>query len=70
MTFDKFHCTIGPLTPASLIMLCLLTSGCRIGPTYRLPTVPTAPAYKELDTSTWKTANPNDAAVRGKWWES
>jgi len=51
-------------------MLCLLTSGCRIGPTYRLPTVPTAPAYKELDTSTWKTANPNDAAVRGKWWES
>jgi hypothetical protein len=37
--------------------------------------VPAPPAFKELGTqqagdgSTWKTAQPQDAALRGKWWE-
>jgi NodT family efflux transporter outer membrane factor (OMF) lipoprotein len=70
MKLDNFHRTIRPLVSAPLIMLCLLASGCRIGPAYHLPPVPEAPAYKELDPSIWKNAKPNDAAVRGKWWEA
>ena len=31
--------------------------------------MPTAPAYKELDTSTWKTSEPKDNIIRDKWWE-
>jgi len=31
------------------------------------PPAPTAPAYKE--NANWKTAQPADAVIRGKWWE-
>ena len=31
--------------------------------------VPTAPSYKESDPAIWKTAEPKDGVVRGKWWE-
>lgn len=43
--------------------------GCMVGPKYAKPTVPQAPTdqYKELNG--WKTAQPNDQALRGKWWE-
>jgi NodT family efflux transporter outer membrane factor (OMF) lipoprotein len=59
---------------AILLALCALT-GCSVGPTYRRPAVPSPPAFKELGTqqaadgSTWKTAQPQDGAIRGKWWE-
>jgi NodT family efflux transporter outer membrane factor (OMF) lipoprotein len=39
------------------------------------PAVPAPPAFKESgpqqapDGSTWKPAQPQDAAIRGKWWE-
>jgi len=53
-----------------LAIVCLGSPGCSVGPTYRRPAVPAAPSYKETDTSTWKTAEPKDNAVRGKWWEA
>jgi NodT family efflux transporter outer membrane factor (OMF) lipoprotein len=51
-------------------------SGCMPGPKYQKPSAPvaTAPAYKESSTNFkdadgWKVADPQDAMLRGKWWE-
>ena len=51
-------------------------SGCRIGPPYHAPTptAVTAPNYKESTVNFqnqegWKVASPQDAMIRGKWWE-
>src|SRR4026209_1608701 len=59
---------------ASLIGL-ILFKGCDKAPKYAKPSVATPPAYKELapdtfkETDNWKFARPNDAVIRGKWWE-
>ena len=45
-----------------------LLAACTVGPKYTKPAVPTAPAYGE-EVAGWKTAQPSDAALRGKWWE-
>jgi NodT family efflux transporter outer membrane factor (OMF) lipoprotein len=44
-----------------------LAAGCNFAPKYTVPTVATPPAYKE--TNGWKTAEPADAVIKGKWWE-
>jgi outer membrane protein TolC len=55
--------------------LCLLLSGCMVGPKYAKPTVPMAPAFKEQlpeslkEAGRWIPAQPGDAALRGNWWE-
>ncbi len=52
----------------------LLLGGCMVGPKYSKPTVPIAPAFKEAPPASfkegdgWKTAQPNDQALRGDWW--
>ena len=52
----------------------LAMAACLVGPTYQRPTAPVPAAYKELAEKqaalglTWKAAQPNDAAGRGKWW--
>jgi NodT family efflux transporter outer membrane factor (OMF) lipoprotein len=49
--------------------------GCTVGPKYHTPSVQTPAAYKEVtpqNQSTienWKTAQPADDVIRGKWWE-
>lgn len=60
----------------SILAAVLLSSAaCMVGPKYKRPTAPVPSVYKEqITTSTgqasnWKPAQPNDAAVRGKWWE-
>ena len=58
-------------------MVCsALLSGCHVGPPYHAPAPPavTAPNYKEStvnfhDTDGWKVASPQDAMIRGNWWE-
>lgn len=59
----------------ALSMLALL-AGCRVGPPYHAPTPPaaTAPNYKESTVNFqnepgWKVANPQEAMIRGNWWE-
>lgn len=53
----------------------ILFKGCDKAPKYVKPSTPTPAAYKELtpdmfkETNDWKFARPNDAMVRGKWWE-
>ena len=56
--------------------LLALIPGCRVGPRYHAPAPPaiTAPAYKESsvnfkDEPGWKVASPQDAMIRGNWWE-
>ena len=63
-----------PLAQLSVLAMCLLFSGCSVGPKYALPPVQTAPAYKELaqpaasGPERWQTAKPSDGSDRGKWW--
>lgn len=58
----------------SLLGLILFKS-CDKAPKYVKPSTPTPPAYKEItpdtfkETNDWKFARPNDAVIRGKWWE-
>src|ERR1700684_2767513 len=57
----------------STAALLLLATGCMVGPNYTRPSAPTAPAFKESsewkEGDGWKVAQPNDTALRGKWWE-
>src|ERR1700682_509332 len=53
----------------ALAGLALLSSACMIGPKYQRPTAPAPAAYKEPPPYGWKEAQPNDGAIRGKWWE-
>ena len=64
--------SLGIVTFGSLLFL----AGCRVGPPYHAPAPPaaTAPNYKEStvnfqDTEGWKVASPQDAMIRGNWWE-
>ncbi|HXW91646.1 MAG TPA: efflux transporter outer membrane subunit [Terriglobales bacterium] len=62
-------------------LLCLLTgvgamAACAVGPKYHPPATPTpaAPSYKEStvnfqSTEGWKVASPQEAMLRGQWWE-
>ena len=53
-----------------------LLAGCHVGPRYHAPAPPavTAPNYKESTVNFqnqpgWKVANPQEAMIRGNWWE-
>jgi outer membrane protein TolC len=57
--------------------LAALLSGCRVGPKYVALKTPPPPAYKEASADaykgapqgTWQPAKPEDAMLKGKWWE-
>jgi len=58
------------------LVLSVALSGCLPGPKYRAPSAPAsaAPNYKESTVNFqnapgWKVASPQDAMLRGKWWE-
>jgi NodT family efflux transporter outer membrane factor (OMF) lipoprotein len=54
-----------------------LLSGCNVGPRYVAPSPPSAPAFKEAAPAAyssappgaWQPAQPQDAVLKGKWWE-
>jgi NodT family efflux transporter outer membrane factor (OMF) lipoprotein len=56
--------------------LAALLTGCTVGPKYAKPQVPVPPAYSEQPPASfkegggWKPAQPNDAAIRGDWWQT
>ena len=63
---------------AALTLFLVLLSGCRVGPRYVRAKLPAAPptAYKENELGSnqarangWRQANPEDAMLRGKWWQ-
>ena len=55
----------------------MLLSACHVGPKYVPPVLPAPPAFKEASPSayreappgTWQPAQPQDAVLKGKWWE-
>ncbi|MGA8783033.1 MAG: efflux transporter outer membrane subunit [Terracidiphilus sp.] len=64
-----------PIATCAIGLLALL-AGCHVGPPYHPPAPPavTAPNYKEStvnfkDADGWKVASPQDAMLRGNWWE-
>ncbi|MBW4038969.1 MAG: efflux transporter outer membrane subunit [Acidobacteria bacterium] len=64
---------IAPPTRYFLLVLCTaITTGCMVGPKYKVPLAPTAPAFKETSATShdanWQPANPDDAIPRGSWW--
>jgi len=64
---------------ASFAVLCAMLAGCNVGPKYVPPTTTAPPAYKESPeqfketgdnpAGEWTVAQPQDATLRGKWWE-
>jgi NodT family efflux transporter outer membrane factor (OMF) lipoprotein len=67
---------IPALWSASALGFLALLGGCRVGPPYHPPAPPavTAPNYKAStvnfqDSAGWKVASPQDAMIRGNWWE-
>jgi NodT family efflux transporter outer membrane factor (OMF) lipoprotein len=64
------------LVQIALFVFFYFLTGCSIGPEYARPPVQSAPAYKELPqpadsaSNLWRTAQPSDAASRGKWWKA
>jgi len=48
----------------------LTTSACMIGPKYQRPSAPAPPGFKEALPAGWQQAQPNDGALRGKWWQA
>jgi outer membrane protein TolC len=63
------------LRPLIAIALAVALSGCEVGPKYVRATAPTSTNFKEQppdsfkEAGQWKTAQPADQALRGKWWE-
>ena len=58
----------GRTTRLVLLFAAILSAaGCAVGPKYKAPANPAPLAYKEL--ANWKTAEPNDQALGGNWWE-
>jgi NodT family efflux transporter outer membrane factor (OMF) lipoprotein len=64
--------------PQTLALLCLMAlAGCTVGPKYSKPSAPAPPAFKEsapaaysqAPPGTWQPAQPQDAQLKGKWWE-
>src|ERR1700677_2464209 len=62
---------ISLLMPSKLLLGALLVlGGCKVvGPNYKLPPAPVPSAFKEPPPEGWKEAQPNDTALKGKWWE-
>jgi NodT family efflux transporter outer membrane factor (OMF) lipoprotein len=70
----------GRILRTAVICVSVLT-GCRVGPRYNPPTVAAPPAFKEAAAAysaappgttpvgTWQPAQPQDAGLKGKWWE-
>jgi len=73
-----------PITPAKLALLhkkfrvflylaaaalVLAGSGCMKGPNYQRPVAAVPEHYREAPPDGWKSAQPNDGVIRGKWWE-
>ena len=52
------------------ILVVLLSSGCMVGPKYSRPAPSSVPpAFHETPPPGWKEAQPDDAKLKGKWWE-
>ena len=60
---NDFRLRLFALVPAFALL-----ASCTVGPNYVRPTADTPAAFKEMEG--WKTAQPRDQELRGKWWET
>jgi NodT family efflux transporter outer membrane factor (OMF) lipoprotein len=74
----KIPTSRGPGAWVALLVACpismVLLTGCNVGPKYVPPALTAPAAFKESpaqfkETEGWKVAQPQDASLRGKWWE-
>jgi NodT family efflux transporter outer membrane factor (OMF) lipoprotein len=49
--------------------LALAGTGCMKGPNYQRPVAAVPQGYREAPPDGWKSAQPSDGVLRGKWWE-
>src|SRR6266853_525485 len=59
----------GHISFVLLAVAALASTSCMVGPKYQQPPAPVPQAFKESPPEGWKEAQPNDGALRGKWWE-
>src|ERR1700746_1968328 len=63
------------LRPFFAVTLAVVLSGCEVGPKYVRAAAPTSANFKEQppdsfkEAGQWKTPQPSDQSLRGKWWE-
>ena len=62
------------LSALAVAACCAMLAGCNVGPKYLPPTMTAPPAFNEStaqsnEAGVWTVAQPQDAALRGKWWE-
>jgi NodT family efflux transporter outer membrane factor (OMF) lipoprotein len=70
----QFRQVSAALNALSVAVFCAMLAGCNVGPKYLPPAIMAPPAFKESPTQFkesdgWTVAQPQDAALRGKWWE-
>ncbi len=53
-----------------LFALSILGAACAVGPNYKKPSTEVPAGFKEAPPAGWKTAQPQDGVLRGKWWET
>jgi NodT family efflux transporter outer membrane factor (OMF) lipoprotein len=53
-----------------LFAISILGAACAVGPNYKKPSAEVPASFKEAPPAGWKTAQPQDGVLRGKWWES
>src|SRR5579859_3190568 len=67
--------TLASMSTLAFTASLLLLEGCVVGPRYVAPVTQAPPAYKEAapqlsaDGTPWVPATPQDATLRGNWWE-
>lgn len=78
-TLRNYAMTTSATTRALFLAIAAASlSGCHVGPKYVKPVVPPPPAFKESAPETytnslpgtWQPAKPQDATLKGKWWEA
>jgi NodT family efflux transporter outer membrane factor (OMF) lipoprotein len=69
--------TLSNLNAWAVTICIFIMTGCNVGPKYVKPAAPAPPGYKEAAPAvyseappgTWQPAQPQDAMLKGKWWE-
>lgn len=66
MTIQRVRTRFSP-SPLLFLAATVFTTGCAVGPKYKVPAVTAPPAYKE--SANWAPAQPNEQQLGGNWWE-
>lgn len=65
--------TLTAVAGVGIAAVCILMSGCTVGPKYSKPPVETPASYKEVSDvrvrEGWKEAQPSDGVIRSDWWK-